>query len=207
MQEGVDYRVYIDWHGILPLGAYTDEQLNDFYKRSEPGSLLRKSLIEEGMKRGKTFSMVDGKLRPSVWLYIKSKNIRKNGMTLQAVGRNVLIKPDPKPKEEVSDGGIVIVGGGPQTAGEYTAEILYGEVVSVGNGGHAFREVGDEPEFGKPDPALLGKRIGYRRGDVMEFDDRDHVTYHALDFEDIVFIVTESPNHDESMKRLQEAVK
>lgn len=108
--------------------------------------------------------------------------------TLQAVGRHVLIRPDEKPSEEVSAGGIVIAAS--EESASDLREIIYGVVVSVGNGGYSQDEFGDDAKFAKPDESLFHKRVGYRMLDV-KLVEQDGAILHAIDFEDLLAICHE----------------
>lgn len=82
---------------------------------------------------------------------------------LVPLGRKILIKPDPKPAEVKSEGGIVLVEGdhGPP-------ELAYGQVEAVGPGAYGAGEwdgslgFKDHDNFIAPDPSLVGQRVCYR---------------------------------------------
>jgi len=100
---------------------------------------------------------------------------------LIAIGRNVIIKPDPIPAETISQGGIVIA---TEKSGVPENSIVYGTVTSIGMGGNAIREDGNE-EFAIPDGKLMGKRVAYKLYDVREVNNEGEI-FHAVDCDDIV---------------------
>ncbi len=108
---------------------------------------------------------------------------KDEGKTLRAMGRNVVIMPDPKPDEEISEGGIVIAES--EDKREEFGTLIYGTVVSIGQGGSLVDQWGDEGSYGKPDESLLLQHVAYRKIDVKEIDFGGE-TYHALDFDEIV---------------------
>lgn len=112
-------------------------------------------------------------------------------MKLEPVGRNVLIEPDPKPEEKVSEGGIVLV-----EKDEPLERLVYGTVLAVGNGGYGspawdgtFDTAVDE-KFIKPDPSLVGRRVCYKnlQSHSVEHEGRN---YDVIDVDGIIALCNE----------------
>jgi co-chaperonin GroES (HSP10) len=108
---------------------------------------------------------------------------------LKPVGRNVLIKPEEKPKERKSDGGIVIVGDDKDSM----FGLVRGMVIDVGDGGYGSEEWDGNPNavldesFAKPSRELVGMNVLYKNSVAHAVAD-GHIAYDIVDVDSIIAI-------------------